>query len=132
MDKIRCLESNVKVRNNPSKSDDEEIEEKDTNSSEGEEEEIAEGVEEHKSPMNQIKKVKKKGKKSIEVLHASLIQRAMKVLGKSSRPVMTSQRDLALKLCSVGIEYLYWGGTLYFPLREYSRRPSRHAQSLSH
>ena len=115
MDKIRCLESNVKVRNNPSKSDDEEIEEKDTNSSEGEEEEIAEGVEEHKSPMNQIKKVKKKGKKSIEVLHASLIQRAMKVLGKSSRPVMTSQRDLALKLCSVGIEYLYWGGTLYFP-----------------
>merc|ERR1712159_710842 len=63
-----------------------------------------------------LKKEKSDGsrKMSSEEKRAGLLKRAMKILGPASLPIPSSDRKLAQVLCTVGVEFLYWGGTFVF------------------
>ena len=53
-------------------------------------------------------------KMSPEEKRSRLLKRAMKILGPASLPIPASDRKLAQILCTIGVEFLYWGGTLVF------------------
>lgn len=79
----------------------------DTDGAEPSEDETLAGVEDEvKRDKKQTKDVRKKP--------AGLLTRAMKILGKASQSIPSSDRALAQALCAVGLEFLFWGGALDF------------------